>query len=274
MNSIKILFFGDIYGKPGRKSLMTFLPSFKENNEIDLCIANCENIADGRGITEKGISEMLKAGVDIFSSGNHLWDRKESIEYISRESRIAKPLNYPKDSVGFESVKVEIKGVQLLLVSLCGQGFMKPVDSPFFALESFLHNLRTPPLAHLVKKDSVDLPKCVIVDFHAESTAEKRTLGYYFDGKISAMLGTHTHVQTSDEEIFSQGTAYITDVGMCGAHKSVIGNSLESSFEAIKTSMPVRHETAQEGIQINAVLFEIDPLSRKATSIKRIREYL
>ncbi|MCL2062832.1 MAG: TIGR00282 family metallophosphoesterase [Candidatus Cloacimonetes bacterium] len=263
---MRILFLGDIFGKPGREAIKSFLPNFKKENQVDLCIANCENLSDGKGISEKSINEMLFAGIDIFSSGNHLWDKKESTAFICKEKRIAKPLNYPKASLGFEFVKVEMNGVLVILVTLCGQVFMSPVDSPFYALDHFLKTL------HLKGGNSKSLQKITIVDFHAESTAEKRTFGMYFDGRISAMLGTHTHVQTVDEQIMEKGTAYITDVGMCGPHSSVIGITFESSFEKIRTNMPIRHETAKDGLQINAVLIDIDEKSGKALKIKRIKE--
>ncbi|MCK9331248.1 MAG: TIGR00282 family metallophosphoesterase [Candidatus Cloacimonetes bacterium] len=258
---MKILFFGDIFGKPGRKAVGTFLSSVKRNIDYDLCIANCENAADGRGITEKSAQELFAAGVDLFSSGNHLWDRKEGLEFITNDTRIAKPLNYPKASPGNEYIIKNINSTRFMLVSLCGQAFMTAVDSPFFALERLLDNLP-------------DKPKCVLIDFHAESTAEKRTLAHYFDGKVSAILGTHTHIQTADEEILPNGTAYITDVGMCGSHDSVIGIRKEIAIEKIKTGLPVRHITADSGIQINAVLIELDDNTGKAVYIKRIREKL
>lgn len=258
---MKIIFFGDVFGKPGRLALNAFLPAFKYKNKIDLAIANCENLADGKGVTERSATELFTTGVDIASSGNHLWDRREGLEYISKENRIAKPMNYPKATPGFEYVLKKVKDTEIMLLSLCGQGFMNSVDSPFHSLDNFLSSFE-------------NLPKCVIVDFHAESTAEKRTFGFYFDGRVSAVLGTHTHIQTADEEILENGTAYITDVGMCGPHDSVIGVKKEIAIERAKTSMPVRHTTADQGLQVNAVLLEIDDFSGKAISIKRIREKL
>ncbi len=258
---MKILFFGDVFGKPGRKAVQVFLASLKKGINYDLCIANCENASDGKGITEKSAQELFSAGIDLLSSGNHLWDKKEGIDYIKTETRITKPLNYPKLSPGYEYAILNINNVRLILVSLCGQAFMNPVDSPFFALENLLNDLN-------------NIPECVIIDFHAESTAEKRTFGFYFDGRVSAIIGTHTHIQTADEEILPNGTAYITDVGMCGSHDSVIGIRKEIAIEKIKTGLPVRHITADKGIQINAVIIELDDYTGKAVSIKRIREKL
>jgi len=256
---LKVLFLGDVFGRPGRRAVESFLSGFSKNNQIDLCIANCENLSSGKGISEKAITEMVSAGVHIFSSGNHLWDKRESMEYIARETRIAKPLNYPKAAAGFDKVLFRAGNTDVMLLTLCGQAFMNSIDSPFHVLDNFLDSFS-------------DLPKCIIVDFHAESTAEKKTFGYYFDGRVSAIVGTHTHIQTADEEILEKGTAYITDVGMCGAHNSIIGIKKEIAFDRVRTGTPVKHEIAEEGILINAVYFEIDEATGKALSIERIRK--
>ncbi len=256
---MKILFFGDIFGRPGRKALKAFLPSFLSANPVDFVIANCENAADGKGVTENSIREIFDTGVDGLTSGNHLWDKRDGINAIINEKRLAKPLNFPPDAPGNAFSLIEKNGKQLLIASLCGQAFMSPVDSPFFALEKRLDEFR-------------GLTPCILIDFHAESTAEKRTFGFYFDGKVSAVLGTHTHIQTADEEILPQGTAYITDVGMTGPLDSVIGIKKEIAIEKIKKGLPVRHEVSFEKIYINAVLIEIDELNGKALHITRLRE--
>ncbi len=258
---MKILFFGDIYGQPGRKAIRAFLPDFIQKNSIDIVLANCENTSDGKGITEKSAKELFSLGIDAFSGGNHLWDRKEALSYLELETRIAKPLNFPELAPGFNYVLIEKNELKLILISLCGQSFMSNVDSPFYALERIL------PEFHEITSN-------IIIDFHAESTAEKRTLGFYFNGKVSAVLGTHTHIQTADEEIMDQGTAYITDVGMTGPHDSVIGVKKEIAIYRAKTGLPVRHETAVEGLMVNAVIVNIDENTGKASDIIRIREYL
>jgi hypothetical protein len=258
---MRILFFGDIFGRPGREAIKTFLPKFRSEYHIDICIANCENITTGKGVSEAKIREMQAVGVHIFSSGNHLWDKKEELNFIAKSTCIAKPQNYPKAAFGSDFVTYTGYGVPLMLVTLCGQSFMNPVNSPFHAFEEFLQN-------------HPDLPKHIIVDFHAESTAEKRTFGHYFDGKISAMLGTHTHIQTADEEVLPGGSAYITDVGMCGSHDSVIGIQKEIIIERVKTGMPVRHVPATSGLQVNAVYIDLDDTTGKAMFIQRIREKL
>jgi len=256
---MKILFFGDIFGKQGQKAIMSFLPDYKIQNNIDICIANCENLTEGKGVSESDIKEMQKAGIDIFSSGNHLYDRIEGMQFIEKEDKIAKPLNYPKEAPGNSFIKYKKKEITTLLITLCGQSFMHPVDSPFFVFEDFLSNFP-------------DLPKVIIVDFHAESTAEKKTFGYYFDGKITAMIGTHTHIQTADEEILENGTGYITDVGMCGSHNSIIGIKKEIAFKRLITGIPLRHITANEGVQINAVVIDVDENTGRTTGIFRIKE--
>ena len=256
---MKVLFLGDIFGRPGRVAVKSFLGNFKRENQVDLCIANCENITDGKGASEKKIIEMRESGVHIFSSGNHLYDQKNEYEFLKKADYIARPLNYPDLAYGYKFVTYTVNNTPVILITLCGQTYMNPVNSPFLSLENFLNNFD-------------NLPKNIVIDFHAESTAEKRTLGFYFDGKVSAILGTHTHVQTADEEILPNGTAYITDVGMCGPHDSVIGIKKEIAIEKVQKGLPVRHVTADKGLEINAVYFELDENTGKATQIRRIKE--
>ena len=203
---------------------------------------------------------MKNAGVDIFSSGNHLWDRKESLEYIKKETCIAKPLNYPKAAFGFESVRFVHDNEEIILFTLCGQAFMSPVDSPFFALEKFLDTIN-------------DLNKIIIVDFHAESTAEKKTFAYYFDGRVTAILGTHTHVQTADERILSGGTAYITDLGMTGITDSVIGMDPKICVERARKQIFFRMKPLEENdskAEVHGIIAEINANTGKTESIRRI----
>ncbi|MDD2331641.1 MAG: TIGR00282 family metallophosphoesterase, partial [Candidatus Cloacimonetes bacterium] len=189
---------------------------------------------------------------------NHLWDRHEALGYIQSEPRIVKPMNYPSPAPGNLFHTIGLKGYSLRLFCLTGQMFMPPCDSPFTAFDRYWEEYKT---------DEVP----VILDFHAESTAEKRAMGWHVDGKISAILGTHTHIQTADEEVLEQGTAYITDVGMTGAHDSVIGIKKNLILEKMRTGVPVRYEVSNRGLQINGVLLNIDEISRKALSIERIR---
>ncbi len=256
---MKILFIGDIFGKPGRKIIRENLPDLISEFKVDVCIANGENVAGGKGITKRTANQLFKAGVNVFTSGNHLWDKRESIDFIAEEKRIIKPLNYPKKAIGAEYYVVDtINNSKLVILNLIGQVFMNPVDSPFHTLKKYLPRLKT-------------ISKNIIVDFHAEATAEKRALGYFADGDVSAIVGTHTHVQTADEEILPKGCAYITDVGMTGPHDSVIGTREEIILEKITTGMPKRFKIAKRGLQVNAVLITIDETLGKATEIVRIK---
>ncbi len=256
---MNILFVGDIFGSPGRQLVKEFLPGLKEEFNVDICIANGENVAHGKGITEKTALELFETGIDVFTSGNHLWDKRESIEYLKTEKRIIKPLNYPEKSVGFNKfIKTAPNGEKLAIVCLIGQVFMTPADSPINTLERML-----PEVQSETNK--------ILVDIHAEATAEKRAFGFYFDGKVSAVIGTHTHIQTADEEILPLGTAYLTDVGMTGPHDSVIGMEIGVILNRMATCMPQRFDVAKEGLQINAVFIKLDDKSGKALEIKRIK---
>ena len=259
---MNIIFFGDTFGKAGRNAIKNFLPKFKKEHDIDIAIANCENITNGRGASERKIKEMIECGIDLFSSGNHLWDQRKELEFIANSEHIAKPLNYPKQAIGKEYVTKNIRDTQLVLITLCGQAHMNTPYPPLHTLEEFIDNM----------EQDTQKKTIIIVDIHAESTAEKRILAHYFDGKVSAILGTHTHIQTADEEILPNGTAYITDVGMCGSHDSVIGVTKEVAIEKNINGMPIRHIPAETGLQVNAVYVEIDENTAKATKIQRIRE--
>ncbi len=254
---MKVLFLGDIFGKPGREICINHLPELIEQTNADFCIANGENVAQGRGITEKTSKVLFAAGVDAFTSGNHLWDQKDSVEFIANEPRILKPLNFPNKAVGATHIILRKNNLELAVFSLIGQAFMGSANSPFETADHFLQN--------------TTLPKSILVDIHAEATAEKRALGYYLDGRISVLTGTHTHIQTADEEILPEGTAYITDAGMTGPHDSIIGVKREIILEKLLSGMPVRHEISTEGLQINGILIQIDEKSGKAVGIERIR---
>jgi len=256
---MRILFFGDVFGRPGRRVVARTLPALRDEFDYDVCILNCENLASGRGVTRESAEELFEAGVHLFSSGNHLWDRKQSLPYIAEERRIVKPLNYPAQAVGAPWAMVKTSsGARLALVTLAGQSFMPGADSPFATLERVL------PALH-------ELTNCIIVDFHAESTAEKRALGYYFDGQVSAVIGTHTHIQTADEQILPEGTAYITDAGMTGPHDSVIGVDKDIILYKMTTGMPRQYEVATDGLQINAVVVDVDDETGRASHIERLR---
>ncbi len=255
---IKLLFFGDVFGKPGRKILFQYLDALKHEFQADFVVINGENLADGRGLTEKTSKPLFNAGVDAITGGNHLWDRGMSWDYIRETPAIVKSLNYPASTPGSPFYTLTNNDKQLTVLTLCGQIYMSPCDSPFIALERWM-------------EENPEHGKCVLVDFHAESTAETRAMGWFADGHVSALLGTHTHIQTADEEILPQGTAYITDVGMTGAHDSVIGVKKDIILNKFRHGLPSRYESSDQGLQINAVYLEIDPDSGKALKITRVR---
>ncbi|MBN2460104.1 MAG: TIGR00282 family metallophosphoesterase [Candidatus Cloacimonetes bacterium] len=255
---MKVLFLGDVYGKPGRHIVIEHLPALRQELKVDFCIANGENVAHGRGISEKTAYPLFQAGVDVFTSGNHLWDKKEVLDYLPTENRILKPLNYSSQALGNTIYYTRLNEGEIAVLCLVGQAFMGPANSPIQAIEAVLAEIRM-------------RAGMIIVDIHAEATAEKRALGFYLDGKVSAVIGTHTHIQTADDEILPQGTAYITDVGMTGPHDSVIGIRKELILQKLITGMPVQYEVAETGLQINAVLVEIDANTGRAVSIIRIK---
>jgi len=257
---MNILFIGDIFGSPGRKIVKQRLSEIRKKFNIECTIANCENLASGRGVTENTIKEMLTAGVNVFTGGNHLWDRRESLEIIEREQKIVRPYNCPPDAIGNPVYYLKTNyDKELAVINLVGQAFMSPADSPIQTLRRVLPDI-------LIRTN------LIFLDFHAESTAEKRALAYYFDGQISVVAGTHTHIQTADEEILPGGTAYITDVGMTGPHDSIIGVKKDIIFYKLLTGQPIHYEVAEEGIQLNAVVIEVDTKSGKSIQITRIKE--
>ncbi len=255
---IKLLFLGDVFSKAGRLVLFNSLPSLKQEFAPDFIVINGENLADGKGLTEKTTRPLFQAGVDAITGGNHLWDRAESWEYIKGNPQIVKPMNYPESTPGNICSRLVKNGKRLSVITLCGQVYMPPCDSPFVAFERWI-------------QANPERDACLLVDFHAESTSEKRALGWFVDGQASALVGTHTHIQTADEEILPDGTAYITDVGMTGAHDSVIGVKKNIIVDKFRHALPARYESSDRGLMINAVYLELDEASGKALSIQRIR---
>ena len=256
-NNLKIVFIGDIVGRPGRGAVKQFLAAHKE--EYDFVIANGENMSSGRGITYEKYEEMLRAGIDYFTSGNHIWSYSEFVELMNdRRIKVLRPANYPASCPGFGSVEVDVDGVKLVIVNVLGRVFMSAgLEDPFTTVKNIADE----------HKDAI-----IIVDFHAEATSEKVALGYYLDGFVSAVLGTHTHVQTADEKILEQGTAFISDVGMCGPENSVLGVKKEIIIEKFLTQLPQSHKVAMGDSILNAVEISINIKTKKATKIKRISE--
>ncbi|MFH1995766.1 MAG: TIGR00282 family metallophosphoesterase [Candidatus Omnitrophota bacterium] len=259
---MKILFIGDIVGSPGRKAIKELLPKIKNRENIDFVIANCENAAGGSGITGPTADELFKNKIDVLTSGDHIWKKKEIVERIDADTRILRPANYPSGSPGFGAAVFESRGgVKIGVVNLIGRIFMQALDCPFKAAKQEIARIK-------------DAASVIIVDVHAEATSEKIALGWYLDGLVSAVLGTHTHVQTADEKILPEGTAFISDVGMTGPFDSVIGRKKEQVLTRFITQMPARFEMAENDIQLHGVVIDIDENSGKARSILRIQEKL
>jgi len=255
-DNFKVLFIGDIVGRPGRRALGKFLPDLRKKYWPDVVIANGENAAGGIGLTEDIARELLLQ-VDVLTSGNHIWDKKEVFNYLEKEPRLIRPANYPEGNPGHGYYLFQNEnGIKAAVLNLQGRVFMEPVDCPFRRAEKDLETIlaRTP---------------VVIIDFHAEATSEKQALAWFLDGRISALIGTHTHIQTADDRILPKGTAYISDVGMAGGFDSVIGMKPEQAVSRFLTGRPQKFEPANEGLILGAVLIEIDSQTGKALSLKR-----
>ncbi|PIQ90288.1 MAG: TIGR00282 family metallophosphoesterase [Candidatus Omnitrophica bacterium CG11_big_fil_rev_8_21_14_0_20_41_12] len=257
---MKILFIGDIVGAPGREAIKKLVAPLKQDLQIDFVIANAENASGGSGITTKVASELFAAGADVLTSGDHIWKKPEIFELINQEERILRPLNFPSGAPGRGAGVFKAKnGTKVGVLNVNGRVFMEALECPFKA-------------ALKAAEELAKETKIIIVDIHAEATSEKVALGWYLDGKVSAILGTHTHIQTADEKILPKGTAYITDVGMTGPYDSVIGRRVEDVLTRFLSSIPVKFEVAQENIQLHGALVEIDEKTGKAISILRIQK--
>jgi 2',3'-cyclic-nucleotide 2'-phosphodiesterase len=256
---MKVLFIGDIVGKVGRQAVNACLPNLVDKQNIDLVIANGENVAAGFGLTESLVQDLFRMGIHVITTGNHVWDKKDFVGYISKENRVIRPANFAPGVPGYGSILYTLPdGTKVGVLNLSGRIFMTPVDCPFRTAQSEIETLQ---------KDT----KIIIIDLHAEATSEKVAFGYFVDGKVSAVIGTHTHVQTADEKILSKGTAYITDVGMTGPAHSVIGIDVDQIIRRFLTGMPDRFETAQGPGILSAVVIDIDKDSGKANTIQRVQ---
>ena len=256
---LRILMVGDIVGKPGRNILKSRLQDIKMENSVDVIIANAENSAGGVGITRNVANELYEIGVDVITMGNHVWDKKDIFEFISKENRIVRPANYPPDTPGnpYTYINVPNRG-KLAVLNLSGLVFLSTLDCPFRTAKNYVEEIKqqTP---------------YIFVDFHAEVTSEKQALAWYLDGQVSAVVGTHTHVQTADERILPSGTAYITDVGMTGPRDSILGVKIEPVIQRFTTHLPVKFEVAEGPTMINAVFIDLDE-DGKAVNIRRFCE--
>jgi metallophosphoesterase (TIGR00282 family) len=255
---MNILFIGDIFGRPGRQLLKTGLAAIISRHEIDFVIANAENAAAGFGITREIGDQLLEWGVDVMTSGNHIWDKKEALDYIGAEPRLLRPANYPAGAPGNGSYLARTRdGRSVGVVNVMGRVFMLNIDDPFTVVLREIAALK-------------ERTRIVFVDFHAEATSEKIAMGWHLDCKATAVVGTHTHVQTADERILPKGTAYLTDVGMTGPHDSIIGVDIQAALGRFLTALPARFETATDNPRLNAVIIEADEQTGRATDIERL----
>lgn len=256
---MKVIFLGDVVGEPGRVALKKGIPDLIETYAPDFIVVNGENAAGGNGITSKLAYEIFRCKVDVITLGDHTWDQREIQSFFAEEPRLIRPFNFPKGCPGSGHVVVSGNGIKLGVINAMGRTFMNfPAENPFLGIEEVIEE---------VKKETHN----ILVDFHAETTSEKISLGWLLDGKVTAVLGTHTHVQTADEKITDQGTAYITDVGFCGPHDSVLGRDKHAVISRFKTCMPHRMHVAIHDNKVDGVLLEIDEQTGKAGRIERIQ---
>lgn len=258
---MQVLFVGDVVGKPGRRCLQEMLPFLVDRWRVDLVIANGENAAGGLGLTAKALNELKDAGVHVITGGNHIWDKKEVFQFIDTEPGLLRPANYPPGSTPGRGSAVFRTGsnIPVGILNLSGRVFMPPVDCPFRRAEDEITLLQ-------------EEAKIILVDFHAEATSEKQAMGWHLDGRVSAVIGTHTHVQTADERILPGGTAYITDAGMTGLHDSILGVDREGALARFRTGLPGRLNVSPGPARLNAVLLALDPQTGQATGIRRLNE--
>jgi len=259
---LNVLVIGDIVGKPGRKAIKNLLPGLQKKHNITFTIANAENAAGGRGLTRDVMNEILSAGVDVLTMGNHVWDNKDIFSFIDDEPRLIRPINYPGYCPG-QGYHIYTAGFnrKITVINASGRVFLPSLDCPFRVVDEILPQL-------------MDQSDCIIIDFHAEATSEKLALGYYFDGRVTAVLGTHTHIQTADERILPGKTAYITDLGMTGPVDSILGVEKDLVIEKFLTQRPVRFDVAKGPAQLQGVMLNIDEKSNKVNSINRITSLL
>jgi len=251
---LNILFLGDIVGRPGREVVKKLLPGIRQQFKITYCIANGENAAHGTGLTKDIADELLSSGIDVLTGGNHIWDKKEILSFIDDYPRVVRPQNYPPGTPGQGVFLTEIglPPIPIAVVSVMGRVFMPPIDCPFRGMDALLQRFTA---------DTV-----VLVDFHAEATSEKQALGFYLDGRVAAVIGTHTHVQTADERVLPKGTAFLSDVGMCGPHISVLGVQIEQVVRRFVSGLPTKFEIAEGPQILCGVVLRIDPVTRKVVA--------
>lgn len=257
---IKVLFLGDVVGRPGRRLIRELLPGLVGRLEVDLVVANAENAAGGLGLTIKAAEELFKSGVDVLTSGNHIFRHREICDYLDSEPRLIRPANYPEPAPGRGRTVVETPGgVKIGVINLMGRTFMEPLDCPFVAAD------------RETEAAGREGARIILVDFHAEATSEKKAMGWNLDGRVGAVLGTHTHVQTADETVLPRGSAYLSDLGMTGPHDSVLGMKTESVLERFLTGRPTRFEVSKKGLKLEGALIFLEAESGLAGNIQRIQ---
>ena len=252
---MRVMMIGDVIGRPGREAVTQLVPSLRDEYGIDLVVANGENSAGGFGVTPDTAHELLSAGVDVITSGNHIWKKKEIIPYLKEEMPVLRPANYPPGTPGRGFINLG----DVMVVNLMGRVFMEALDCPFREADRILNEVKGP-----------NAPKVILVDFHAEATSEKQALAWYLAGRVSAVVGTHTHVPTADTRIIADKTAYVSDLGMVGPRDSIIGVNMAPVIEKFLTQMPRSFEVASGPVVFNSVLIDIDSSTGKATAIQRI----
>ncbi len=261
-NAMRIAFLGDVVGKAGRRGVVQFLSAIRQREEIDFVIANCENVAGGVGVDPGSARELVAAGVDVLTSGNHVWAKREIADYIADSDVLLRPANFAPSTPGWGyTIKRSKRGESVAVINLIGRVFMNTYDCPFRIVDGILETIRS-------------RATIVFVDMHAEATSEKSAMGWHLDGRVSAVVGSHTHVQTADERILPQGTAYLTDAGMCGPRDSVIGVKHEQVIRRFLTQMPGRFEVAEGPVLVQGVIVDVDNQTGRAQAIRRIQEVI
>jgi metallophosphoesterase (TIGR00282 family) len=255
---MNVLMVGDVFGDSGRSAVAKLLPRLRQEHAIDVCVVNVENAAGGFGVTPVMARQFLEQGADVMTSGNHIWDKKEIVEYITRENLLLRPANFPTGTPGVGHVTIKAGPHRVAVLNLMGRVFMTPIDCPFRKADEIVPELRR------------DTP-IVLVDAHCEATSESVALGWYLDGRVSAVVGTHRHVQTADERVLPGGTAYITDLGMTGPTDGVIGVDRELILQRFLSQMPVRFEPAKGPAALHGVIIVVDPETGRASDIRRLR---
>jgi hypothetical protein len=259
---LTILFLGDVVGEPGRSAVIARVPDWKREHGLDFVVVNGENAAGGRGITPKITIDLLRAGVSVITTGDHIWDQKEIIPFIPTEPRLLRPINYPDGAPGAGSIVLETTKGKVGVINVQARTFMKPIlENPFEALDRAVTEMRNETAV-------------IIVDAHGETTSEKIAIGRFLDGRVSAVFGTHTHVQTADEQIFAGGTAFLCDAGMCGPNESILGRTIDPIVMRFLNSLPAQMPVAKGEVRLCGAIVEVDETTGRASSIKRVNEVI